>query len=178
MGQGDAGRGLGVADRTQGRATKGFAGLSIVFFLFCIPIERIVSREPSLVCYPSPRTSAQRGWIADAGIVLPTQHGYFSARATPTTRKLLMGGTTAKHGLMRIFWPLDLRGGDSESPPGVLVGWRNSAMDIFVVAVVRDINVCIFFSANKTSFSFPLPVLLPRVVLDGLMSGAVFFFFG
>ena len=52
-----------------------------------------------------------------------------------------MGSSKASdNALMRIFWPLDFR--RSEQAPGVLVGWRNSDMDIFVVAVIRGINVC------------------------------------
>lgn len=41
-------------------------------------------------------------------------------------------------GLMRIFWPLDLPKCDSR---GVIVGWRNSGLDVFVVAVLEDVDV-------------------------------------
>ena len=46
-------------------------------------------------------------------------------------------------GLMRIFWPLDLPGSDR---PGIIVGWRNSGLDIFVVAILEDVDVgrCLF----------------------------------
>ncbi|CAG8980178.1 hypothetical protein HYALB_00007418 [Hymenoscyphus albidus] len=37
-------------------------------------------------------------------------------------------------GLMRIFWPLDLSRNNS---PGIIVGWRNSGLDIFVVAILE-----------------------------------------
>jgi hypothetical protein len=40
-------------------------------------------------------------------------------------------------GLMRIFWPLDL----SCDAPGVIVGWRNSGLDVFVVAILEDVDV-------------------------------------
>ncbi|KAK6592580.1 N-acetylglucosaminyl transferase component [Botrytis cinerea] len=40
-------------------------------------------------------------------------------------------------GLMRIFWPRDIPRSDS---PGVIVGWRNSGLDIFVVAILEDVD--------------------------------------
>lgn len=45
----------------------------------------------------------------------------------------------ANNGLMRIFWPSDAPIGDS---PGVLVGWRNSELDVFVVSILQDVEVC------------------------------------
>lgn len=42
-------------------------------------------------------------------------------------------------GLMRVFWPVDFA---RHEQSGVLVGWRNSALDIFVVTVISGINVC------------------------------------
>lgn len=41
-------------------------------------------------------------------------------------------------GLMRIFWPLDIPRTDS---PGIIVGWRNSGLDVFVVAILEDVEV-------------------------------------
>ncbi len=41
-------------------------------------------------------------------------------------------------GLMRVFWPTDIRLSDR---PGVVVGWRNSTLDVFVVAVLDDVDV-------------------------------------
>jgi phosphatidylinositol glycan class Q protein len=41
-------------------------------------------------------------------------------------------------GLMRIFWPLDISRTNS---PGVIVGWRNSGLDVFVVAILEDVDV-------------------------------------
>ncbi|KAJ4300663.1 pig-Q [Kalmusia sp. IMI 367209] len=40
------------------------------------------------------------------------------------------------NGLMRIFWPSDAPPGPS---PGVLVGFRNSELDVFVVAVLKEV---------------------------------------
>jgi len=41
-------------------------------------------------------------------------------------------------GLMRIFWPLDISRTDS---PGVIIGWRNSGLDVFAVAILEDVDV-------------------------------------
>ena len=41
-------------------------------------------------------------------------------------------------GLMRIFWPADIPRSDR---PGVIVGWRNSGLDLFVVAILEDVDV-------------------------------------
>jgi phosphatidylinositol glycan class Q protein len=41
-------------------------------------------------------------------------------------------------GLMRIFWPVDIPRTDSH---GVIVGWKNSDLDILVVAILEDVEV-------------------------------------
>jgi phosphatidylinositol glycan class Q protein len=41
-------------------------------------------------------------------------------------------------GLMRIFWPTDIPRSDLR---GVVVGWRNSALDVFVVAILEEVEV-------------------------------------
>ncbi|KAF2770915.1 putative N-acetylglucosaminyltransferase subunit [Teratosphaeria nubilosa] len=46
--------------------------------------------------------------------------------------------TTKKHGLMRIFWPSDAPRDDI---PAVLVGWRNSELDVLVVGVLQGVDV-------------------------------------
>ncbi|EMD00046.1 hypothetical protein BAUCODRAFT_119605 [Baudoinia panamericana UAMH 10762] len=46
--------------------------------------------------------------------------------------------TTNKHGFMRIFWPSDA---PEDDVPGVLVGWRNSELDILVVSVLQGVEV-------------------------------------
>ncbi|THC96783.1 hypothetical protein EYZ11_003748 [Aspergillus tanneri] len=40
-------------------------------------------------------------------------------------------------GLLRVFWPYDL---PRSSSPGVIVGWRNSELDFFVLAVLEDVE--------------------------------------
>ena len=44
----------------------------------------------------------------------------------------------AHNGLMRIFWPSDAPTG---SLPGVLVGFRNSQLDVFVVSILQEVEV-------------------------------------
>lgn len=41
-------------------------------------------------------------------------------------------------GLLRVFWPYDL---PRSSAPGVIVGWRNSELDLFVLTVLEDVEV-------------------------------------
>jgi phosphatidylinositol glycan class Q protein len=41
-------------------------------------------------------------------------------------------------GLMRIFWPTDIPRSDLQ---GVVVGWRNSTLDVFVVAILDAVEV-------------------------------------
>ncbi|KAF7544701.1 hypothetical protein G7046_g9733 [Stylonectria norvegica] len=40
-------------------------------------------------------------------------------------------------GLMRVFWPTDI---PKSVRPGVVVGWRNSTLDVFVVAILEDVE--------------------------------------
>ncbi|KAL9116054.1 MAG: hypothetical protein Q9227_000422 [Pyrenula ochraceoflavens] len=40
-------------------------------------------------------------------------------------------------GLLRIFWPNDIR---RSATPGVMVGWKNSDLDLFVVTVLEEID--------------------------------------
>lgn len=41
-------------------------------------------------------------------------------------------------GLMRVFWPSDITASEAA---GVLVGWRNSDLDVVVVAVLDHVEV-------------------------------------
>jgi phosphatidylinositol glycan class Q protein len=44
-------------------------------------------------------------------------------------------------GLLRVFWPNDL---PRSSSPGVIVGWRNSDHDLFVITVLEHVEVRIY----------------------------------
>jgi phosphatidylinositol glycan class Q protein len=43
-----------------------------------------------------------------------------------------------QNGLMRVFWPSDA---PRDSSPGVLVGFRNSESDVFVVAILQEVEL-------------------------------------
>jgi phosphatidylinositol N-acetylglucosaminyltransferase subunit Q len=42
-------------------------------------------------------------------------------------------------GMLRVFWPNSLT---RTTSPGVIVGWRNSDLDLFVITVLEDVEVC------------------------------------
>lgn len=44
----------------------------------------------------------------------------------------------APNGLMRIFWPTDIVRCEK---PGVIVGWRNSELDMVVVTILLEVDV-------------------------------------
>lgn len=44
----------------------------------------------------------------------------------------------ANDGLLRVFWPNGLSG---TTAPGVMVGWRNSETDIFIVTILEEAEV-------------------------------------
>ncbi|KAK3317838.1 Gpi1-domain-containing protein [Cercophora scortea] len=61
-------------------------------------------------------------------------------------------------GLMRVFWPADL---PRSNLKGVVVGWRNSALDVFVVAILDEVEPRNVESALKLGTLFrnaPHPV--------------------
>lgn len=41
-------------------------------------------------------------------------------------------------GLLRVFWPYDLPRTPSQ---GVIIGWKNSELDLFVLTVLEDVEV-------------------------------------
>ncbi|KAI1103408.1 Gpi1-domain-containing protein [Jackrogersella minutella] len=61
-------------------------------------------------------------------------------------------------GLMRVFWPIDIPTSDF---PGVIVGWRNSSLDVVVIAVLDHVDPKNVESALKTGIllrSAPHPI--------------------
>ncbi|KAG5930273.1 hypothetical protein E4U42_002485 [Claviceps africana] len=85
----------------------------------------------------------------DARLTAP-KTGYITARWDLVTRLYELAIFAAEYGvvrsllvmpehdgLMRVFWPTDIRKSDR---PGVVVGWRNSTLDVFVVAVLDDVR--------------------------------------
>ncbi len=41
-------------------------------------------------------------------------------------------------GMLRVFWPNNL---SQTTLPSVIVGWRNSELDLFVITVLEDVEV-------------------------------------
>lgn len=60
--------------------------------------------------------------------------------------------TTKQPGLMRVFWPSDA---PRDHLHGVLVGWRNSELDVLVVAVLQGVDVCTHSPAMATTTKTP-----------------------
>ena len=58
--------------------------------------------------------------------------------APTRTAEAAPAAMTSYDGLMRIFWPADIPKSDF---PGVIVGWKNSELDFFVVAVLDVADV-------------------------------------
>ncbi|KAI2607852.1 Gpi1-domain-containing protein [Hypoxylon sp. NC1633] len=64
-------------------------------------------------------------------------------------------------GLMRVFWPVDISTSDA---PGVIVGWRNSSLDVVVIAILDHVEPRNVDSALKAGIllrSAPHPI--PRI---------------
>ena len=63
-----------------------------------------------------------------------------------------------KDGLLRIFWPNNLT---RSTTPGVIIGWRNSESDLFVITVLEDVEIRSVESALRMGTLFrssPHPV--------------------
>jgi hypothetical protein len=63
-------------------------------------------------------------------------------------------------GLLRVFWPYDL---PRSSSPGVIVGWRNSELDLFVLTVLEDVEVSCLLGEGH--------MILRNSVLIALLNG-------
>jgi hypothetical protein len=69
------------------------------------------------------------------------------------------------NGLLRIFWPSDT---PRTTVPGTIVGWRNSELDVFVVAVLQGVEVlpiCAVLERNS-NIIHSHEMLRMRYVLD------------
>ncbi|RMX70935.1 hypothetical protein D0869_16147, partial [Hortaea werneckii] len=97
------------------RAAKGFTVLSIFFILLLIPIERIAAREAAFV---STNTSKEYSIESDDSQNPQSLEGGISAR-----EQLRRRGDAPKDGIS-----------------GILVGWRNSDLDVLVVSVLQGVE--------------------------------------
>ncbi|KAF2399787.1 N-acetylglucosaminyl transferase component Gpi1 [Trichodelitschia bisporula] len=115
------------------RAAKGFTILSIFFFLFIIPIERLAVRETDLVRLLPVALRQLTPQSTPAPPAAASPRASSSSAAAPSKIAPML-----HNGLMRIFWPSDA---PTEARPGVLVGFRNSELDMTVVAVLQDVEL-------------------------------------
>ncbi|QVM06589.1 phosphatidylinositol N-acetylglucosaminyltransferase subunit gpi1 [Coccidioides posadasii str. Silveira] len=113
------------------RAAKGFVVLSVFYFLLLIPINAIVTQEIN--------------W-----------------RTVATARLVLSEGNNdsmvMNDGLLRVFWPYEFA---KSTAPGVIVGWRNSEFDLFVVSVLEHVEARNVDNALRTGIlyrSSPHPI--------------------
>ena len=65
-------------------------------------------------------------------------HASSSSDAVRSSRERHYVDMVTHDGLMRIFWPSDA---PTVASPGVLVGFRNSELDVFVVAILHEVNL-------------------------------------
>ncbi|KAM3456773.1 hypothetical protein MY3296_001431 [Beauveria thailandica] len=116
------------------RAAKGAIALTALFFIVIFPVYLLAKKETHLV-------SSKATW-----------NRRVSPRTATTPSTLVM---VEHDGLMRVFWPTDIRVSER---PGVVVGWRNSTLDVFVVAILDDVdprNVEIHLRSNTFFRSGP-----------------------
>ncbi|KAM3475905.1 hypothetical protein MY5147_003489 [Beauveria neobassiana] len=112
------------------RAAKGAIALTVLFFIVIFPVYLLAKKETHLA----------------------TWNCRVSPRTATTPSTLVM---VEHDGLMRVFWPTDIRVSER---PGVVVGWRNSTLDVFVVAILDDVdprNVEIHLRSNTFFRSGP-----------------------
>ncbi|KAM3565562.1 hypothetical protein MY1884_000095 [Beauveria asiatica] len=144
------------------RAAKGAIALTALFFIVIFPVYLLAKKETHLVCVARHRDP--NCWLTalssiQGNLESPCQpeNSYDAEVHSKHKRK----GTTStlvmvEHdGLMRVFWPTDIRVSER---PGVVVGWRNSTLDVFVVAILDDVdprNVEIHLRSNTFFRSGP-----------------------
>lgn len=107
--------------------------------LLVIPIERIAAHESVIV-----RTVRVGLVHADFAYSIhdllhtayPRENS--SGEEAPFEKVQYVTMVKNQNGLLRIFWPNNLA---RTTAPGVIVGWRNSELDLFVVTILEDAEV-------------------------------------
>lgn len=61
--------------------------------------------------------------------------------------------------LLRIFWPSDA---PKSKTKGVIVGWRNSELDLVVISILQDVEVKQSMSPGFIIFAEPLGIVVSR----------------
>ena len=74
----------------------------------------------------------------------------------------------AESGLLRVFWPSDA---PRNKKQGVIIGWRNSPLDVFVVSILQDVEVMLSQILGDLRL---LTNLKPRKVEGALRVGTLF----
>ena len=134
-------QGLQLRTSLQTRTAKGFALLSIVFSLFILPAHYLASLEAIAV-----RTALSVRLIDNFSHVCHSILGQSQQASPPVNsyavegpyRQALNNDMVEAHGLLRIFWPSDLT---NTKEQGVLIGWKNARLDIFVVTCLQNAEV-------------------------------------
>ena len=126
----------------QTRAAKGFAILSVVFSFFIVPAQYLARHETDEV--RSMKKIALDLTLTTVCDSIPVQRqgAYLrenSYAAEGLSSPILNNDMVAANATLRIFWPCDIA---CTTEQGVLVGWRNSVLDLFVVTVLRGVEVC------------------------------------
>lgn len=75
-----------------------------------------------------------------APLISASPPGNSYAAEAPSNRRVEDDNMIMSDGLLRVFWPYDL---PRSSSTGVIVGWRNSELDLFVLTVLEDVEVTI-----------------------------------
>ncbi|KAI0007146.1 Gpi1-domain-containing protein [Xylariaceae sp. FL0662B] len=144
------------------RAAQAFVFLSFAFLVVFIPVHYIAQVETNL--------------LIDYLIAPAIAHPWNIRSRTTQAQGLLLAGVLwcrpvmPEHdGLMRVFWPIDI---ERSHIPGVIVGWRNSSLDVVVVAVLDHVDPTSVENALKTGILLRnAPHEVPRIFeLCGLPS--------
>lgn len=61
--------------------------------------------------------------------------------------------------LLRIFWPSDAPRSNTK---GVLIGWRNSELDLLVISILQDVEVKQSKSPEYIIFAEPFGIVVSR----------------
>ncbi|ORY58774.1 Gpi1-domain-containing protein [Pseudomassariella vexata] len=94
-------------------------------------------------------------------IFLPVQRLAQSESSLAPSRPSQRSDMPEHAGLMRVFWPTDIARSDL---PGVIVGWRNSDLDVVVVAILHHVDPRSVENALKTGVLLRgAPHSVPRI---------------
>ncbi|KAL8841326.1 MAG: hypothetical protein Q9170_000956 [Blastenia crenularia] len=152
------------------RTLKGFAILSLFFFLFILPLGRVAAKESNLVgSGPMSKATGCRELIrSSTPDQRPTVSRHGSSCVVEAPSNALQNGImVTPNGLLRIFWPSDA---PRRKEGGTIVGWKNSDLDIFVVSILKGVEVSVISLLEYSTSNFQKP----RRVHNALQVGTLF----